>query len=112
SVPARVWLTSLVVVKHSNAVRIAYTLIHRVLPPVTLLMVVAGAAFGIRPRKLPRLGWPEIVMGGYVVATLLSIAYRSATPGATTITLYDRVVVPMLLYLIVRVLEPDERQLR
>jgi O-antigen ligase len=104
--------TPLLVVTNNAGVRVGFTLVHRVLPPVTLLVIILSSALGIRPRRLPRLGWPEAVMGCYVVATLLSIAFRSATPMASTIIMYDRIVAPMFLYLIVRLLEPTDQQLR
>lgn len=109
-----VWLflTPLIVESSSGAVRKVFWLIHRGLPVMTLVAIMAGAILGIGTRKLARLGWPELMMAGYVIATLVSIAYTSASPEAAVILLYDRVMVPMCLYLIVRLLEPDERDLR
>jgi O-antigen ligase len=46
------------------------------------------------------------------VATLFSIAFTSDQAGATAILFFDRVIIPMCLYLIVRLLEPDERDLK
>jgi O-antigen ligase len=51
-------------------------------------------------------------MIGYVIVTLLSIAYTSSDPPVNLYLLYDRVVAPMCLYLIVRLLAPDENGLK
>ncbi|HEX6230472.1 MAG TPA: O-antigen ligase family protein [Actinomycetota bacterium] len=109
-----VWLfvTPFVSVTDVPSVRQVFWLVHRGLPLVTLLVIVLGAISGAADRRLPRLGWPEVLMGGYVVAGFLSIAYTSPTRVATAYLLYERVVVPMCLYLIVRLLQPNEEDLR
>lgn len=106
------WLavTPLVAVTDSGAVRKVFWLVHRLLPLAVLGLVVLFPPPG-RTRRLPSLGWPEALMGGYVVATLASIAYTSEARLASTYLLYDRVVAPMCLYLVVRLLEPGERDL-
>jgi O-antigen ligase len=108
------WLvvTPLVVETSNDHVRKVFWLVHRGLPVITLTVVLLGSVVGARSRALPKLGWPEIFMAGYVVATLVSISYTSEEPAASAILLFDRVVVPMCLYLIVRLLQPDERDLR
>ena len=109
-----VWLvlTPLVVETSNGHLRKVFWLAHRGLPVLTLVVLLVGAVIGTRSRTLPKLGWPEIFMVGYIVATVLSIVYTSQEPAAAVILLFDRVVVPMCLYLIVRLLEPDERDLR
>jgi putative inorganic carbon (hco3(-)) transporter len=109
-----IWLIAapLVAVTESSSTRRLFWIIHRGLPVATLALVVFGAAAGLRSRRLPRLGPAELMMAGYVIATYLSIAYTSVTPKASAYHLYDAVVVPMCLYLLVRLLEPDESALR
>ena len=109
-----VWmlLAPLVAETDDAAVRKVFWLVHRALPVAALTAVMFSSILGIRSRKLPRLGWPELLMAGYVVATLLSIAYTSRESLATVYVLYDRVFIPMCLYLIVRLLEPDERDFK
>jgi O-antigen ligase len=108
------WLVvgPLVSITNSAATRKLYWMVHRGLPTFTLLLVVFGAASGLRSRRLPRLGPPELMMAGYVIVTYLSIAYTSATPRTSAYHLYDAVVVPMILYLLVRLVEPRESDLR
>lgn len=109
-----VWLvvTPLVSITDSSAVRQAFWVVHRGLPLVTLLLVVLGALARVNDRRMPRLGWPEVLMAAYVVAGFLSIAYTSDTALATAYLFYERVVIPMCLYLLVRLLQPEEDTLR
>jgi O-antigen ligase len=109
-----IWLlvSPFVVVTPSDAIRQAYWAIHRALPVVTLLLIAFAAVAGLESRKLGRLGWPEVMMAGYVVVSLISIAYTSPAVRDVTYLLYDRVIAPMCLYLIVRLLEPDDQDLR
>lgn len=109
-----VWLVLVpfVVVTASGSTRKVFWLLHRVLPLVALLVIVLAAVVGIRRMKLPRLGLPELMMAGYVIATFVSIAYTAPSPVATAYVLYDTVVIPMCLYMIVRLVEPGERSLK
>jgi O-antigen ligase len=103
-----------VVETESDIVRKAFWLVHRALPLGTLAIIFLNSLVGIRTRKFPAstLGWPELMMFGYIVVSLLSIAYVSPDPLATSYLLYDRVIVPICLYTIVRLLEPDETDLK
>ncbi len=94
-----------------GGLRKVFWLVHRILPLATLIMILVARRLGFRVRPLPRLGWPELAMATYVVLTLFSVLYSSESDRAIY-ELYDRVVVPMLLYLIVRLEEPDVRELR
>jgi O-antigen ligase len=113
-VAVSVWLLvgPLVAVTESGVIRMAYWLVHRSLPVAALLAVVTGRVLGLRPKRLPRCGLPELLMLGYVIATLLSILYTSNATVATTYQLYDHIVTPMCLYLLLRLLEPSEEYLR
>ncbi|HWL90765.1 MAG TPA: O-antigen ligase family protein [Actinomycetota bacterium] len=105
-------VTPFVSVTDVASVRQVFWLVHRGLPLVVLLVIVLGSISGVDERRLPRLGWPELLMAGYVVASLLSIAYTSGDGLATGYLLYERVVVPMCLYLIVRLLQPSWNDVR
>ena len=108
-----IWLavTPFLVATDGGVVRKVYWIVHRALPLLVLAVVVAGAR--VRPGgRLPRLGWPEAAMAGYVVASALSIMATADAPTAMALHLYDRVAVPMALYALVRLLPPDGRDLR
>jgi O-antigen ligase len=109
-----VWLlvSPLVSAAEGTGVRHAYWLVHRALPVVALAALAGSAILGLRTRALPRLGWPELLMAGYVVVTLLSIGYTAPDALTNTYTLYDNVVIPMCLYLVVRLSDPGEAEVR
>jgi O-antigen ligase len=108
-----VWLLGapFVIVRESGSVGPLFWLIHRGLPVASVVVVAVSIFLGLR-RTSFRLGWPELMMGGYVVASLVSIVFTSDDPVFTAHTLYDRVFVPMCLYLLVRLIEPDEVDLK
>jgi O-antigen ligase len=96
----------------SGVVRYGFWLVHRALPVVVIVVLIASRVLGLRTRPLGRLGAPELLMVTYIFATVLSIGYTSTTVPTSIITLYDRVVVPMCLYVIVRLVRPTEQSLR
>ncbi len=93
----------------SGGARYAYWLLHRGLPVLGLVVVIIMGWLGMRNRPLTRLGWPEAMMLGYVVASMISVAYSSEEVSQSFSTLYDRVLMPMCLYLLVRLLRPTEK---
>ena len=95
-----------------GVLRKIFWIIHRGLPLLTVAIIYLTSWLNIYKRKLPRLGWPELFMLGYIIATELSILYLNSSPNATTIAFYDRVVAPMFLYLLIRLIVPGERQMR
>ena len=105
-------LAPFVVVSDGGMARRAYWVIHRALPPATIGIVVLSSWLRIHPRRLPRLGAVEGAMLAYLVASVLSIVYLNPDVKATTILFYDRVFVPMCLYLLVRLINPTENDLR
>lgn len=82
--------------------RVAFWLFHRAIPPLTVGVMVLSAMVRINRRTLPQLGLPELAMAGYLAVSLLSIVLLSNSPLATSYRLYDRVFIPMCLYLIAR----------
>jgi O-antigen ligase len=96
----------------STTFRRAYWVIHRALPLVIVAVIVVRSSMGISQRRLQKPGWIELTMVGYVGLSLASIAFLSEDPLATFYTFYDRVIIPMFLYLIVRLLAPSEKEFR
>jgi O-antigen ligase len=95
-----------------GAVRYAYWTAHRALPVAVLVVLVASRMLGIRTRPLGRLGAPELLMAGYLVVSLLSVGYTAVDAAGSFMNLYDRVVIPMCLYLVVRLARPSDEALR
>lgn len=109
-----VWLvvSPLVSTTDGVGVRYVYWAVHRALPVAALAALAVSRVLGFRARPLPRLGWPEALMGGYIVVTLLSIGYTAPDARANAYLLYDTVVIPMCLYLVVRLSDPDHAEVR
>ena len=106
-----VLVTPLAATTHGTGVRAIYWLVHRGLPLVAVAALVVGPWFAPPRRVLPRLGLPELLMAAYVAVTSASVLYTAPNIVGRTIVLYDRVVVPMCLYLVVRLLRPGDREL-
>lgn len=99
-------------VSAGGVARRLFWLVHRGLPLLTLLMILVALAVRGRFRRRPmRLGLPELFMALYVVLSLVSIWYTNLTPLATTYHLYDRVVVPMVIYLVIRLYPPRRSEI-
>ncbi len=109
-----VWLllAQFLVLTDSSMLRRLYWLIHRALPPITIGIILLSHMLHVHKRKLPRLGGAELIMVGYLVVTQLSVLYLSDDVQANTIYVYDRIFVPMCLYLLIRLLHPTEQDLR
>lgn len=110
-----VWLAIdpfLMAIEGGGAARQLYWLVHRALPVGALLLVVLGRLIGVRKEPFHKLGWPEVMVGGYFMLTVVSIAYRSPDTTATYIYMWDHVLVPLSIYMLVRLLAPDEYDLR
>jgi hypothetical protein len=81
-----IWLglAPFVVATDGGATRKIFWVIHRALPPLTVAIIYLSSWLHLYKRKLPRLGWPELFMLGYVIATELSIIYLNDSVQATT----------------------------
>ena len=106
------WLTPFLVATDGGVSRKIYWLIHRALPLISLGIIYLSAWLRIHKRQLPKLGWAELFMVAYLVATELSIVYLSNDIIGVTFRFYDRIVIPMSLYLLVRVVNPKEKDLK
>ncbi|HZD10198.1 MAG TPA: hypothetical protein VE553_02570, partial [Candidatus Binatia bacterium] len=109
-----IWLllAPFLVATGGGILRYVYWIIHRALPPAAIMIVVLSAALRIHPRRLPRPSVADAAALAYVAASLLSILYLSEQVSTTAIYLYDHVFIPVCLYLLVRLVRPQERDLR
>jgi O-antigen ligase len=106
-----IWLVlaQFVVETEGGGLRKAFWLVHRALPIIGIVSVMLGRLTGLRRVSLPRLGLAEMLMGGYVLLTTVSILYTSNNSAVALSHLFDRTVAPMCLYLLVRLARPGER---
>jgi O-antigen ligase len=101
-------LAPLVVVVDDSAARRVFWLVHRLLPLAAVGATLLGPLLGTTLRRLPRPGLVEGLMAGYVVASLISITDTSPGMLDDTYLLYDRVAVPMMLFLVLRMAAPED----
>lgn len=111
-VPIWLFMGPLIAVTESPAVRAVFWFVHRGLPLAALMAVILSRVVGDRVKPLPRLGLPEVMMGAYVLMTAASILYMSLEPVAVSYLMYDRILAPMMLYLVIRLAEPGAREMR
>ncbi len=89
-----------------------YWLIHRLLPLGALALLWVNHVIGLKPREFPRLNIAEWAMFLYVFASFISIITTNNNPGNVITVLYDRVIIPMSLYLLIRIWAPQEREIK
>lgn len=92
--------------------KLIYWAVHRMLPLAALAVLLISYVTKTGHRRLGRLGWAEMFMLGYLVISVLSILYTSGNPDVDLRHLYDRVAVPMFLYLLVRLVRPRTEALK
>lgn len=92
--------------------RQVYWMVHRFLPPLTILAMWLSAMLKMYARKFPKLGWVEFFMGAYVFVSAISIFFFDDTPLSTFYVFYDRVISPMMIYLIIRWWNPNAAEIR
>jgi O-antigen ligase len=107
-----VWLVCMPFLMHTTSTtsRQIYWVIHRFTPLLTLFSILLPSMLG--KKTLPKLGLPEWAMLGYAVMSLVSIVFTNLVRQETTYLFYDRVIIPMVLYLIVRLSSPDRRMIQ
>jgi len=106
------FITPFLMANDSGIFRKVYWLIHRGLPVMMLGLIVVSTMLGVHKRKIPKLAWYEVAMFGYALISLWSAIALTNDPVPAAYKVYDRIIVPMLLYLIIRLLSPDEDDLR
>jgi len=109
-----IWLlvTPFLLHAETSTARYVYWAVHRGLPVLTLGIIVLSDGLLMRRRSLPRLGPAEVAMLGYVLVSVMSVAWQNSNPVATFYLFYDRIIVSMCLYLIIRLTEPHDGELR
>lgn len=92
--------------------RMVYWIIHRAIPPLALGIIIVADMVGAKERRRVKLGRAELAMAAFLaMATLNSFWFHRASLSYLYLV-FDRIFVPMCLYLLVRLLAPHERELR
>lgn len=104
-------LAQFLMVTPTTEIRLIYWVIHRGIPILSLGLLLVKQIFLPEERRLPKLGWSELAMVGYLIATLGSIFFSQDDSIPVVILLYDRVLIAMCLYLLVYLSRPREKDL-
>ena len=112
TIPIWLMLTPLLTFPIYPGIRQVFWIVHRALPPVTLIIIFAANMLGIYKRRLPKIGIAEWFMIGYVVVSILSIYVFNPKPIPTFYLLYDRTIAPIFLYLVVRFCSPNQKDIQ
>lgn len=95
------------------SLRKIFWLTHRAMPVLALALVVAGIWLGARwADRRGRLGTVEWFLVGYLVVSAVSVLYTSEDTLAGLYQVYDRILIPLCLFLLVVLLAPDEDDVR
>ncbi len=101
-------ITPLIVETNSMSLRLLYWVVHRALPPAALIILAVTNMLKIGKLSFPRPSIPEWSALGYIAVGLISIFYLNDNPRAAAIHYYDRVFIPVCLYVLARLLVPGK----
>jgi len=91
--------------------RYVYWALHRALVPVTLLLVILLGIGGIRRIKPVRMMGIDWFILAFLIYSIVNIAFTSPDVTGTLIRYYDRFIIPICLYFLIRHLAPSEAEL-
>jgi hypothetical protein len=86
--------------------------LNRFLIPVALVLTVLKDWLGLRQRPAVRFGVAEFILLAFFVSTLANVLLVSVDTYRSLVKFYDLMVIPLALYLLVRLSDPDERDLK
>lgn len=99
-------------IEDGGRLKLLYWSVHRILPLAALAVVLISHSTRAGFRRLGRLRWPELILVVYLVVTAVSILYTSDTAVDQFRHLYDRVAVPMIFYVLIRLVRPGAEALK
>ena len=89
-----------------------YWLVHRLLPVGALTILWINNIIGLQTRKFPKPNIAEWSMLLYVLISLVSVITTNNDPFDVITVLYDRVLIPMSLYFLIRIWSPKEKDIK
>lgn len=105
-------LTQFLVVTETAQIRRLYWIIHRGIPVLSLALLLLKQLISREKKRIPKVGLAEYAMIGYLVASMLSIVLSHQEPVEMIIIFYDRVFIPMCLYMLVYLSLPQKKDLQ
>src|SRR4029078_1123263 len=82
--------------------------VHRIAIPVCLIIAAMHARMGWRRWGL-RFGWLDLAVLGLFTLGLENAWLISGNPARTVIAFYDKLIVPVMIFWLIRALEPRGR---
>ena len=86
--------------------RYLFWVLHRLMVPGALLIVLLTGWLRISRRPPVRLGRAELALLLFAVMTVVNIFLTTKDPSRALVRCYDRIFVPFMLYLLVRLSQP------
>jgi O-antigen ligase len=96
----------------SSAGRFIFWLMYRALPPMTLLIVLLSSWLGVQRKKSAMFGRGELLSFLFLLAVFINALIFTEPLNRGLIFLYDKLVIPISLYWMIRLIAPDEQDLR
>ena len=110
------WLaiSPLFVVTVNDAQRSIFWVLHRAMIPATIILVIFARQFGetAKQKKPLFLGWVDVATLGFIGLISANILLFSDNPNRLFILFYDRILISFCLYWLIRLLTPDEKDLK
>jgi len=88
-----------------------YWVIYRIMPPLLLFLAIISRIFNVREHPAVRFGPPELTLGILILVVPGTILFAQANPGLALIRFGDRMVLPFIMYLTIRLAAPREKEL-
>jgi O-antigen ligase len=108
-------LVPVVATAPNDTFRKAFWVGHRLLPVLALGVVILGMKATGRSDDSPeprRTGLIEWLMAGYFIATVLSVLYTRSDTLPAMYQVYDKILIPMVLFLLIVLVAPSEETVR
>lgn len=105
-------LAQFLMITQTTEIRMIYWVIHRGIPVLSLGLLLVKQIFIPGEKRLPKLGWSQLAMIGYLIASLASIYFAQGDPVPVVILLYDRIFIGMCLFMLVYLSSPREKDIQ
>jgi O-antigen ligase len=92
--------------------RTIYWILYRLMIPAAVIALLFLSVTGIRKIRGFRIGLVDWIMVGYIVYSLANIFLLTPQPESLLIRYYDRIFVPFCMYWLIRLLNPDAKDLK
>jgi len=96
----------------SAEARYMYWLLHRLMIPGALAVIVLSEWLGIRKKTPVKFGGAELGMLLFLALSVANISLLTNNPQTSLLRFYDRIIVPFMIYFLVRLSRPTEKDMK